>query len=244
MHDLKDKQITSIGRQIDSSYVKLKWNVSDIFNKMKIIQNELKKRLDVLPDDNLNERKRVSIWLNKINEINEKIEYIFNIKIKDIEKELKYEFQTPELIVISFFQPSGCKLFQELNDYFNNKQIKSILESEFNTFIYLSDAAKVLALIGDAVLDLAIIQILWDPNISKVGDLTIQRSNFVSNENLSKICDKWNLYEHRIHFDQSYPKISKKKIFSVKGTMMESIFGVIYIESGLDCIISSINVLK
>ena len=108
----------------------------------------------------------------------------------------------------------------------------------------MDEAAKVLALIGDAAIDLALIENLWEPNISNVGELTEKRSKFASNENLARICDKWDIYDFRIHFDPNKPEIKEETINHVKGTIIEALFGVMYIESGLKQIIPSIVALK
>lgn len=108
----------------------------------------------------------------------------------------------------------------------------------------MDEVARVLALIGDAAISLALVQILWQPNISNVGELTIKRAEFASNENLARICDKWDLYDHRIHFDPNKYDTKDVKINHVKGTIVEALFGVIYIENGLDQVISSIVALK
>jgi len=43
---------------------------------------------------------------------------------------------------------------------------------DFEPYLNMDEAAKVLALIGDAAISLALVQILWQPNISNVGELT------------------------------------------------------------------------
>ncbi len=233
-----------IGRQIDTSYAKLKWNVHGLFDKLEVIQSVLKKQLEETPTEKINERKKLKNWYDEIISISQKMENIKEKKIKDIESEFQCEFKTPELVVLTLIQPSACKIFRELKMYFNRKNIASISNEVFNDFIHMGDAMKVLALIGDAVINLALIQTLWDPDISKVGDLSVKRAKLVSNKNLGKICDNLKLYEYRIHKDPPAPEITEKKMNSIKGTIIEALFGVIYIENGLEAIISSIGILK
>lgn len=87
-----------------------------------------------------------------------------------------------------------------------------------------------LALIGDAALDLAIVQTLWDSSLSKTGELTEERQKLASNENLAIYCDEWGLYSSRLHRLQTIPdeKTKKETVEHVKGTLVESIFGVVY----------------
>ena len=224
----------------DSSYLKLKWNLQGIFDNFPAIVRELEHRKDQLPENNTKERKKITNWINQINKTDHSIQNIVNYKLVELEKNLNYKFDEPDLVVLSFIQPSVKNLFNELTIYFS----KSDFKFNFEPYLNLDEAAKVLALIGDAVIDLALVQTLWQPNISNVGDLSINRSDFASNENLARICDKWDLYDFRIHFDPNKSEIKDETINHVKGTIVEAIFGVMYIESGLDQIIPSIVVLK
>lgn len=224
----------------DSSYLKLKWNIQGIFDNFPAIVRELEHRIDQLPENNTKEKKRISNWINQINKIDHSIQNIVNYKLVELEKNIKYNFAEPDLVVLSFIQPSVKNLFNELIIYFSKLDFKF----NFEPYLNMDEAAKVLALIGDAAIDLALVQILWEPNISNVGELTEKRSSFASNENLARICDKWNLYDFRIHFDPNKSEIKDETINHVKGTIIEALFGVMYIESGLEQIIPSIVALK
>jgi dsRNA-specific ribonuclease len=89
-----------------------------------------------------------------------------------------------------------------------------------------------------------LIQILWQPNISNVGELSKKRAEYASNKNLARVYDKWGLYDFRIHFDPNQSENNGKKINHAKGTIVEAIFGVVYIEAGLDQVVLSIDALK
>ena len=136
-------------------------------------------------------------------------------------------------------------MFNELKIYSqSNFGIFPLDSDDFEALIHMPDAAKVLALLGDAVIDLALVQIHWNPSISKVGELSKKRSKFASNMKLASICDRWDLYEYRIHQDPYAPDTKRETVDHVKGTIIEAIFGVVYIESGLEQVISSVSVLK
>ena len=224
----------------DSSYLKLKWNIQGIFDDFPEIERELEHRINQLPENNTKERKRITNWINKIKKIDHGIQNIRKYKLGELEKNINYNFAEPDLVILSFIQPSVKNLFTELNIYFS----KVGFDFNFEPYLNMDEAAKVLALIGDAAIDLALIENLWEPNISNVGELTEKRSNFASNENLARICDKWDLYDFRIHFDPNKSEIKEETINHVKGTIIEALFGVMYIESGLDQIIPSIVALK
>ncbi|UYP48597.1 hypothetical protein NEF87_004882 [Candidatus Lokiarchaeum ossiferum] len=73
-------------------------------------------------------------------------------------------------------------------------------------------------------------------SLSKIGDLTQKREKIVKNDHLAVICDRWQLFEHRIkrvHEGTTAPNNSKK-IIHEKGTLVEAIFGVIYLEMGFE----------
>lgn len=234
----------AIGRVMDSSYAKLKWNVEGIFDKIKIIQNELSKRLKEVPIEKINKRKKIMGWQEQLNTIYQKIEHVRETIIDELEDALNYHFVTPDLLILSFVQPSIRNTFRELKIFFSEDGSFPLDITVFDDFMKLADATKVLAFIGDAALDLALVHISWQPNLSRVGDMHQQKKNINSNENLARICDKWDLYDSRIHLDPSAPTITEETIFRIKGTIVEAIFGVIYIENGLEPIISSIRVLK
>ncbi|MFA4934623.1 MAG: ribonuclease III domain-containing protein [Candidatus Methanoperedens sp.] len=223
----------------DVSYLKLKWNIQGVFDDLPIIERELENRLNQLPENNLRETRITKNWIDHIRKINHKIQYIKKYKIIELEKNIGYSFTEPNLVVLSFIQPSIKNIFQEIN-----KSSNINFRINFEPYLKMDEAARVLALIGDAAISLALVQILWQPNISNVGELTKKRAEFASNENLARICDKWDLYDHRIHFDPNKYDTKEKTINHVKGTIVEALFGVIYIENGLGQVISSIVALK
>jgi ribonuclease-3 len=94
--------------------------------------------------------------------------------------------------------------------------------------INLSEMAKVLALVGDAVISSAVLQHLWEPHLGDAGKITQKKAEIVSNNHMAKLCDKWKLYDYRIHFDPETP--SKSEMNHDKGTLLEAIYGIIYIE--------------
>lgn len=224
----------------NESYLKLKWNVKGLFDELPTIVKQLEYQKSILPEDHKKDKKKLTNWITQLNKINEEIQNIKTNKIPLLEKGIQCTFNDPDLVVLTFIQPSAKNLFTELEKYYQRVG----LEYDFGPYLNLDQAAKVLALIGDAAINLALVQVFWQPNISNVGQLTNQRSDVASNENLAKICDKWGLYESRIPNGHKKENAKKEKIDHAKGTIIEALFGVIYVESGLDKIVSSIVVLK
>jgi len=234
---------SAIKRTIDSSYLKLKWNIQGLFDKITLIIEEISQRFDELPEKNTRERGKIRKWLEELNTIFTQIENIKEIQLGKIERKLDNNFIAADLVILSFIQPSITRVFVELKDYFVKNSLKSVKKSEFDDFRHLADASRVLALIGDAVIDLALFEILWDPSISKVGDLHDRKVEIAQNKNLARFCDSLRLYESRVQLDDIAPT-DEKKILHTKGTIVEALFGVIYIERGFESVISKILVLK
>lgn len=107
---------TPVGR-IDSSYIKLRWNVQDIFEKVHLIQDELSRKLKEIPSNNTKEIRKINNWQNQINDVVQKMENIAEIKIIDLEKQLHYKFESPELVILSLFQPSMNKFFSRTENF-------------------------------------------------------------------------------------------------------------------------------
>ena len=128
------------------------------------------------------------------------------------------------------FQPSTKNLFLEIKTQYKDSKDSPLKEEEFEHLVNLSEMAKVLALLGDAAISMGVVQHLWSPNVSDVGTLTQRRAEIVSNEHMARICDRLNLYKHRIHFDPGKP--SEEEMEHDKGTLLEALYGIIQIEQG------------
>lgn len=223
----------------DSSYHKLKWNTKGIFDNIPIIEKALENRLNQLPD-HLREKKKNANWIDQIKKMNDNIHNIRKSKLVELEGNLNYNFAEPDLIVLSFIQPSIINIFREIY----TDSFKLSLNIDFEPYM-INEMTNALALFGDAAINMALLmKIPWQPDISNAGWLTIQRARYASNENLARICDKWGLYDFRIHFDPNQSENNVKKLNHAKATIVEAIFGGIYIEAGLDQVILSIDALK
>jgi ribonuclease-3 len=227
-------------KMMNESYSKLRWNVQGLSDNFSVIRNELEGQLESLPDNNIRKRKKLLKLISQIKEMEETIQNLKNNKITEIEENLDHKFTEPNLIVLAFFQPETKTLFTQLK----NHQFPKEKEFDFDSYLNLDEAAKVLAFIGDSAIGLAMAHILWQPNISSTKELTIKRSEFVSNKNMSKLCDKWNLFDFKLGSTKNTKSPNKEKMEHAKGTIIEALFGVLYIECGLEKVISSAVHLK
>ncbi len=191
-----------------------------------LVEQDLKK----IPQRNARTRRKMERWLKELNYIIRRVVYAEEVLAPKLEKLFDFALNEKGLFTVLLFQPSTKNLFLELETHYCDQE--TILQEckYFPDMISLSETAKMLALLGDAAIDMAILHHIWKPRASDVGYLTERRSGLVSNEHLSKKCDEWGLYENRIHFDPPTP--TKSEMEHIKGTLVEALFGVIYIEIG------------
>ncbi len=182
------------------------------------------------PNNNLRTLSKMQRWIQSIDYIAERVTYAEEVLAPRLEGLFNFELNEKGLFTVGLFQPSTKNLFLELETHYCESE-KTVDECEtLPDLVALSETAKILALLGDAAIDMAVLHHIWKPKASDVGSLTETRSGLVSNEHLSLKCDEWGLYENRIHFDPPTP--TKSEMEHIKGTLVEALFGVIYIEMG------------
>jgi dsRNA-specific ribonuclease len=178
-------------------------------------------------------------WREQLKEVKAGLEYIDRTLVPKLEKTLSLKIKNAELVQVAMFQPSTKNLFLELEIHYKNEGNNPLSDHDFQDLIALSEIAQVIALLGDAAVDMGVLYQLWRPDPSDVGIITQEKSEIVSNEHMAELCDRWKLYEHRIHFDPEVP--SKAEIEHDKGTLVETIFGIIQMEHGFNKVIDNIK---
>ncbi len=204
---------------------------------LRVVRDEL----DATPPENSRTIKKLERWLGQIEYIMRQIRRIRDKLFPRLRATLGIQSQGEELLLVAMFQPSTKNLFLEIRSHFCNGPDPPLDCDTLGRLVSLSEMAKVLALIGDAAISLAVLHHLWEPYVSQVGGLTQMRAWSVSNEHLAALCDTWHLYEHRIHFDP--PAESKSEIEHHKGTLVEAVYGVVYVMRGIDGVIESASPL-
>jgi len=218
---------------------KLKWDAIGFVSKTKILLENVVEIKDELPN---NHSKRIEKVQRLIDELRQIIKVSTSIKqelIPNLERLFRLTFKTPELILLALSRPSLRHIYENVETILKKNQRFPLKSEEYKDLESSGDAANVLALIGDSVLNLAIIQLFWDSTLSTAGALTRKKESIVSNENLTKLCDKLNLHSYRLKRlnDPSEKKTKNKTIIHEKGTLVESLYGVIYLEFGLENLI-------
>jgi dsRNA-specific ribonuclease len=174
---------------------------------------------------------KFDIWIQDLTLILDQISKIDKIVLPLIKKDLDYPFSDKNLIVAAMVQPSLKKPFNGIKDHFYCKPGFEKIEDIVTKLGSSPDTAKSLAWIGDTAIKFAILQNIWRPGITP-EDLHNKRQSLENNKNLSILCDKWKLFEYRIDFD--HPAAQQKKMDKIKGSLVEAIFGVIFIEREID----------
>lgn len=212
----------------------LYWDKIEIMTQLDMISQIIEQTEKNTPSANTRTLDKIERWKTQLVKMLSGVKYIQEVLTIDLSNTFKNKFETDGLISISLFQPSAKNFFLELQDHFCNGDYQGIDCEILSTMALLPEMAKVLALIGDAAIDMAVLHHLWQPNVADVGSLTQDRANIVSNEHLAEKCDEWNLYENRIHFDPE--TTTKSEMDHIKGTLVEALFGVVYIESGFEVV--------
>jgi dsRNA-specific ribonuclease len=238
--------ISNKNKNLSSMQEKLKWNAIGLVRKTRLLKESIEEEKKHIPAEHTNKLSKLQGLLEELNHLLEQMEKIEKIIIPKLESTFRLQFDTPELIMYALSRPSIRYVFNILNAHFEkDDSVRPLKPEEFAELASSGDAAKVLALIGDAVLDLAIVQVLWDSSLAKVGDLSIKREEIVNNENLARYCDQWGLYSCRLkRFKIVEPEDDSDTIIHEKGTLVEAILGVIYIEFGLEVLLRIVPLLQ
>lgn len=225
---------------------KLKWKAVGLARKTRSLRDYIQKEKNAIPVDHTSKHAKRQRLLDELDHLLERMEKIEKILIPKLEGIFRLKFTTPELIMLALSNTSIRNIFEDLNTHFKNDSNRPLKEEELAELASSGDAAKVLALIGDAALDLAIIQLLWDSSLSTTGKLTEKRKEVASNSNLAKYCDQWGLYGCRLNrFRVREPEETKPEtIIHDKGTLVESILGVIYLEFELDILLRIVPLIQ
>ena len=160
---------------------KLKWNAVGLVKKTKLLKEYLereKREKERQPAHQKGRTAPLSGYLIELEHILEQMEKIEKIVIPALEQLFHLTFPTPELIMLALATKSIRNIFEDLNKHFRSDTNRPLSKEELAELASSGDAAVVLALIGDAALDLAIVQTLWDPFLSKTGTLTKNRESF------------------------------------------------------------------
>ncbi|MFW9768679.1 MAG: ribonuclease III domain-containing protein [Candidatus Thorarchaeota archaeon] len=213
---------------VDDSDLTLSWEPIQLMKRMDLLAETVEQTRINTSKNNTRLLNKLEKWKQDITYIQDSLKRIEKMLVPKLEKILKIGFRNKELFQVAMFQPSTKNLFLELKTQYRRTDYDPLGSDRFAEMINLSEMAKVLALVGDAVISSAVLQHLWEPHLGDAGKITQKKAKIVSNNHMAKLCDKWKLYNYRIHFDPETP--SKSEMDHDKGTLVEAIYGIIYIE--------------
>ena len=209
----------------------LHWDRVDIQHKLQSLLTAVETSEASTPAKNTRLLGKLRRWREQLESILASVARIREVLAPKLASLLGVSIQGSELLTTAMFEPSTRNLFLELETQFSHEG-GPLSRDAFIDLESLSDMARVLALVGDAAISMTVLHHLWRPRVADAGLLTQSRAELVSNEHLAWLCDQWGLYDYRIHFDPPSP--TKSEISHTKGTLLEAIYGIVYIEHGLD----------
>ncbi|MGY5880754.1 MAG: ribonuclease III domain-containing protein [Candidatus Thorarchaeota archaeon] len=217
---------------------KIVWKSIHIENRLDTLTQIIERTRRQSPENKTRLLGKTDRWLEQLDEINDKIRYIKKTLTPKLEKVFDLKFRNKEILQAAMFQPSTKNLFLELEIQYKGKN-NPFNDEGFEALVSLSESSKRFALLGDAAISMAVIYHLWQTVEEDVGQLTQDKSSIVSNSHMADLCDKWGLYEHRIHFDPETP--SKGEIIHDKGTLVEAVYGIVQMEHGFKQVLKNID---
>jgi hypothetical protein len=191
----------------------------------------------------LERKQRTKKSIENIKIIREKFTIVKKSCIPKITGATGHTFNHPNLFLFVF-------LYKEINEVFNEAQTNPVMAGvpetlslqELKEMSVVSEDRLSLAHIGDAALELGVIATIWPPNtttILKKQYLHDERKKRVDNLPLSQFWESMHLYDNStILVENPYENPD------TKGSYMEAVFGIIYLESGLEAVETAIQNLK
>jgi dsRNA-specific ribonuclease len=202
---------------------------------------EIEKTIRVLTNFSLNlcenpsygkkDREKFSRWNSELKRILEQISLFEKHVLPVIGKDLGYPFRDRNLVFIAMMQPSVKNTFSEIKTDFENDTHLPISRQELNLLIAAPDTAESMAWVGDFAIRYAVSLYIWETGLTP-EQLHDRREVLVTDKNLSKLCDHWELYRHRFYQDSTGPQEKTRE--KIQGTLTEAIFGVIFVERDID----------
>lgn len=188
--------------------------------------DRIEKCLDCLINKKLSEKS-----LNDIEEIEKKYLKIQIQCIPIFKAATGQEFPHPNLFFFVFLYQELSAVFNEAQQLMSNLSEISQIEKEFEEMKDFLENRMTLAYIGDAALEICVIPYIWQHSSEKLltsKSLHDKREEIVKNSPLSQYWDDLLLSDPSMrHPDES---------ITSKGSSMEAVFGIIYLEHGVNAV--------
>ena len=181
--------------------------------------------------------------IDDISKIEKRFERIKEVYIPRIKTATGHEFLNPDLFFFVF-------LYKEIAMVFNEAQtnpvkpggIELLSSQDLREMTEVSEDRKTLAYIGDAVLETGVMGSIWSlqetQKIPLSEFLHNERNKIVENEPLSRFWDSLKLNDSPVI--ANLPPENDE----TKGSSMEAVFGIIFLEGGLEAVETALQNLK
>ena len=181
--------------------------------------------------------------IDDISKIETRFERIKEIYIPRIKTATGHEFLNPNLFFFVFLYKEIAMVFNEAQ----NNQVKSgginlLSSQDLREMIEITEDRQTLAYIGDAVLETGVMASTWSSQEAQKIPLSEflhnERNKLVENEPLSRFWDSLKINDSPII--TNLPPENDE----TKGTSMEAVFGIIFLEGGLSAVETALQNLK
>ena len=178
-----------------------------------------------------------------IAKIQKRFERIREWYIPKIKTATGYEFLNPDLFYFVFLSKEIAMVFNEAQtNPVRQGGIELLSLQDLREMVEVPEDRKTLAYIGDAALETGVMASTWSVQETRKIPLNEflhkERNNLVENEPLSRFWDSLQL--------EDLPAIANAtpENNETKGSSMEAVFGIIFLESGLEAVETALRNLK
>jgi len=181
--------------------------------------------------------------IDDISKIETRFERIKEIFIPRIKTATGHEFLNPNLFFFVFLYKEIAMIFNEAqSNPVKSGGIPLLNPQDLGEMMGVSEDRQTLAYIGDAVLETAVMASTWssqEPQKIPLSEfLHNERNKLVENEPLSRFWDSLKMNDSPII--ANLPPENDE----TKGSSMEAVFGIIFLEGGLGAVETSLQNLK
>lgn len=181
--------------------------------------------------------------VQEIKELEKKYNLVKEFSIPKIEAATGYKFSNQNLFLFVFLYQEINKVFKEAQEVPGESFEEFLIGKNFADMKEASENRLTLAYIGDAALEIGVLPSIWPHSdvtaIPRNEILHNEREKLIKNEPLSRYWESLQLYDSTILIQP--PNENSE----TKGSYMEAVFGIIYLESGLEAVENALkNVIQ
>ncbi|ABN56374.1 MULTISPECIES: hypothetical protein [Methanoculleus] len=201
------------------------------------IKTAVEERARALPEER-NVRKKLDGWVLGITELQTKAAHIQQHIIPQVRRDLQFDFEDSNLILRVMVDGTAKDMFSDMLKEFPETRHPELRKSIYE-FSKLPGKVESLAYLGNAALLLAAVHHLWASDTTPSKAMLDQKGQpFKDKKYQAQLERKWMLYENTIGFDHK-PRSNIDKENHDRSTLVEAVFGLLYIKGGLDAVIKA-----